>query len=290
MSISHLVKTTLPRSVQYCSQLSEVIKKLKPFSIDGMAYTVLQDTPDNLQIRSSCFYSSEQLLVSYINDIDNWKEECFLENQKYPLNKTTIYSPADQRYQSILTQDNPNWKIQTQLGIYQSFAINLRDELQKKSELFWFYTTVVEPHWIMQQIENLSSIKKFILYFKDEMESIVKTSLLKKEEWDYFSKMGMHKHAVSVLDTQVQNLEQSIEIPIKKYHLGYPFSAPLSSKEFEILKLYSLGYSAECTAKRFNVSKRTVEKHLENILLKSTFNSLKRLRVALSDCSLFYDI
>jgi DNA-binding CsgD family transcriptional regulator len=288
MSISHLVKTIQPRGLPYCSQLSELIKKLKPLKIDGMAYTVLQDTPDNSQIRSSFFYSSEQLLGSYINDIDNWKEEHFWENQKYPLNKTTFYRPEDPRYLTTLTKDSPMWKISVQHGIYQSFCVCLRDDLQKKSELFWFYTTVMESHWIMQQIENFATIKKFILYFKDEMESIVKTSLLSKEEWDYFSKMEMNKNLA--LDAEVQNLEQSIEIPLRKYHLDYPFSAPLSSKEFEVLKLYSSGYSAECAAQSLHVSKRTIEKHLENILSKSTHSSLKRLRVALSDCSLFSDL
>lgn len=288
MSIKHLMKTIDPRSLQYCSKFSELIKKLKTLSIDGMAYTVFQDTPYNLQIRTSFFYSSEQLLVSYINDLDNWKEEIFFENQKYPLKKNTFYLPEDSRYLTTLVQDSPMWKINMEHGILQSFCICLRDELQKKSELFWFYTSAEETHWIMQQIENISTIKKFILYFKDEMESMVNTSLLTKEEWGYFSTMGMNKNAV--LNNKIQSLEQLIDIPVKKYHLGYPFSAPLSSKEFEVLKLYFSGYSAEYSAAILNVSKRTVEKHVENILSKSTVTGLKELRIALSNCPLLYGL
>lgn len=285
MSIKHLIQTVQPRGLQYCRSLSELIKKMKPLGIDGMAYTVFQDTPYNLQIRSSFFYSSENLILSYINDIDNWKEEHFYESQKYPLKKTGFYRPDDPRYLTTRTENSPMWKVNTEHGICQSFCFCLRDEYQKKSELFWFYTTAIESHWIMQQIENMDTIKKFILYFKDEMEPIVKTSLLNQEEWDYFSKIGVNKNIV--LDNKSHQVEQVIDFPVKKYYLGYPFSDPLSSKEFEILRLYFSGYSADSAAKNFNVSKRTIEKHLENILSKSTFNSLKSLRVALSDCPLF---
>lgn len=289
MSIKRLIKTIQPRSMPYCAQLFELIKKLKPLSIDGMAYSVFQDTANHSAIRSSFFYSSEQLLGSYINDIDNWNEDHFYENQKYPLNKTTFYRPDDPRYQTILTQDSPMWKATADHGIGQSFCICLRNELQKKTELFWFYTRSTESHWIMRQIEHISTVKKFILYFKNEMETIVNTSLLNEEEWRYFSKTVVNKNGP--LDNTLQNLEQPIiDIPVKKYHLGYPFSAPLSIKEFEVLKLYFSGYSAERTAKNCSASKRTVEKHLENILVKSTLTSLKELRVVLFDCPLFYDL
>lgn len=126
-------------------------------------------------------------------------------------------------------------------------------------------------------IENLNLLKRFILYFKDQMYG-------HQELLAAFSKR--YSNELSTDQPTDISKSQKLEINIKKYYLGGLFNdLSFSQREAECLKHLANGKSAKQIARLLNLSPRTVETHVNNIKLKTDCSTLQELLTKLEKCS-----
>jgi len=251
----------------------------------GFSYSIFCDKSETEKIRTSFVFSKPFLVESFLSLIDDFPEDAFFQNHKFPLDKTTVFSQEDPQY--IL----PNTALEKAYsGIYRanglknSIIMTLRDDFLKKTEMFHFQSFFDDrSEWRAKQIRNLQLLRKFAAFFKGNALTLINNSLVSNEElFDFFPK---DEKALSTFCESID--ENQGDSNVNHYHLGPPFNKPLTKREFELLKLYFIGLSTKKMAINLNVSTRTIEKHLENIRSKTNCLRTKDLRQALFRCPSF---
>lgn len=283
MSVKEIIQLMLPRSLEPSRQLSKLIEPLNSHGISDFSYAVFQDFPNKKRCRTTLVHSCEKLLGSYMDNIQDYSEDAFVETQNFPLHKNAIFSPKDPRY---LTHHSPLLDLYNDYGISNEISLCIRDTFLNRTELFWFYGYDQKPDWFLQRLDNIPFLFNFILYFKEKTAQLLSEPFVHENEIQFLLPDNMENVSNDISENEFNENFTSIN----KYHFGHPFIAPLSAKEFEILKLYFLGITAKEIAINLYISARTVEKHLENILAKTTCLRFKELRLALFRCPLFYNL
>ena len=149
-------------------------------------------------------------------------------------------------------------------------------------EFYLFGTTVDRRNEINFYINNIDLFKKFILYFKSQA-----IKLITKAEKNLICLPNFKPVNPSIiygltLEDYISNKNiQSFtkEIEIKKYFIGtYNLSSIyLTKRELDVTTYLLHGKSASVIGNRLNMSKRTVETHIENMKNKLGCFSKKQL-------------
>ncbi len=128
--------------------------------------------------------------------------------------------------------------------------------------------------------DNIEDLERFVFSFKDKANSLIHNSdLIVFPEWQNFQSL----EKTSSLSTPA--------LDINKYLFNDgKICTYLTKKEIECLKLIVRGKSADEIALIFNLSRRTVESHIDN--MKQKFNCVKvaQLIYKISSSRLFYKL
>jgi len=293
MFAKEVIKLIVPRGLHYCKKIEALKKPLQEMDIDSFTYNITEDIGNGRQIRKTVLYSDIFLAETFLNVSSEFPENAFFENHKFP-RQTSIYTWNDQEYIVKGTlYESLYHKIYTHNGIRNSIIFNFRDEFLKRNTTFLFLSHSENPMWLLQQIKNNKSLKKYILYLMENAPNVFNKELLtNQEKLNFLNKQPR----ANEIDSQSQILpnntkaQMALDFAIRKYYLGYPFNHSVSKKEFEVLNLYFQGYATKNIAKNLRISPRTVDKHLENLRSKTNCKTLEALKIALFRCPLFLSL
>lgn len=288
MLIREASEIMLNQSLKNCDQMLELIQPLKQYDIISFTYQRFNDIDDN-KIRNITLLTDKILMMDYLNKIDQLAETSFVELQGFPLNKTTIFSPLEERYRS----SDSNRSIDYKHGYRNILCLTHRDENKKSTEVFWFNSYNDDPFWTLQQLEHINVINQFILYFKDKMQKRIKNFMLSDKQLHQVSKHINHSQFNAEKNKLSDNTDRKmnlIQFPITHYYLEYPFKEKLTYKEFQILKYYYQNYSSKEIGRKLKLSPRTISKRLELLLEKSCCSNLKDLKKLIQESTLLKNL
>lgn len=127
-------------------------------------------------------------------------------------------------------------------------------------------------------IENITFLKRFILYFKEQLYQNKKLSAAYAKTYS---------NAITDKPLSIEQKTVQIDLPIKKYYLSGPFlNLPFSQREAECLKYLHLGKSSKEIGRLLKLSPRTIESYVNNIKQKTNCQTLTELLNKLECCSL----
>lgn len=278
ISLKEAIQLILPRGLYACKDMLKLSHPLKTIGIDILSYSVFRNFKDNRTIRLSTYSSDEDLIHYYLEHLNAVPEDALLENQKIPLNKNSLLCPYNPAY----FNNNSVRQLENKYGIKNAISLSFHNVSTNITELFWFQTFDDRREWNMQLMQNLNLLNQFVIFFRDQIYQKIKPSQLAENE------------ILKLYGTSLQKPIDNDRIPsntvnfnISKYHFGHPFIKPLTKKEFIILKLTFLGYSAKQISEELGLSDRTIQKQQEIILAKTVCISFKTLRQELFKCALF---
>lgn len=279
-SVKESIKLILPRGLEHSHSVFELTQLLRSFQIEGVGYSIFQNYSNHL-VRRLTILSHNSLVEHYLEHLNVLPESALLEYQKFPLLQNKIFCPYDPKYSFNFVAR----QMELESGVKNAITFSFFDAIQEKAELFWFYTFDDYPLWLMRQMNNISDLYRFILFFKQQLSDVIHKPLLSDREVQEF----YVQNPCTQTDVD-RSADLMSEYGFKQYHLGFPFKKPLSHKEFMTLKLSFLGFTAKESAQKLEVSHRTVETQLKIIQSKTYFKSLKKIRQALFQCSLFMNL
>lgn len=272
MLIRDATDIMLNESLKSADHIQDLISPLNKFEITGIAYHLFNEVGNN-KIRNISLFSNKLIIENYLKAIHNLEEKSFVEFQEYPLNKSSIFSPNDERY----CIENSVRKLDYKNGIKNSICISIRDFHHKRTELFWFLSDNDTHCWFPKQIDNLKILNEFILYFKDKMQKRINNPMLSDKQQQLISNQINKVKTHDKTDTNVSKSNLT-HFDVQNYFLGYPFNQSITWKEFLVLKYYFLNYSSKEIADILNLSSRTIEKRLEVLLSKTNCKKLREFR------------
>lgn len=286
MFVRHSTEIMLTKCHAYCDQLQELIDPLRELDITGFTYHRFHDIQNNM-VRDFSLLSDQRMVEHFLGKIEALPETGFVEFQKYPLKETAVFSPFNKK----LCSPDSNRKIDYELGIQHSICVSLRDDIQRKTELFWFNSKSEDKNWLLTQIENKRTLNQFILYFKDKMQKTLKSPMITSKEMSVISNQINETRTEYVFQNGSKKTggfphEASNYFKINTYFLGFPFKDGITEREFQVVRFYNLNLSSKEIAGIINVSPRTVEKRLEVLLKKTVCKNLRELKKALQLCPL----
>lgn len=162
----------------------------------------------------------------------------------------------------------------------ESFNIDNGYTIVKKysdcNEFFHFAGKAKNTGLINFYLNYNDVLERFILYFKDKYGDVINVAEKNKFIIQYHEEQKENTELNS--HTRFQLLEIAKTMPINRYFLCEHRNTYLTSREVECVKWYITGKSAEEIAIILNISKRTVETHLEKV--KKKLNCYKQSQLA----------
>jgi DNA-binding CsgD family transcriptional regulator len=138
--------------------------------------------------------------------------------------------------------------------------------ITKRSENFcefFYFASTPENHQINSfYINNIDSLEKFIIFFKESAKSILNTG---KQQRILYPAPGDTTLLISSDWKNKITPIKSTEIKLSNYIENESLDTPLTDRELECALFLKTGSSAKETAKLLAISPRTVEKHTDNI-------------------------
>ena len=137
------------------------------------------------------------------------------------------------------------------------------------TEYFAFYTPKSQAYAINSYLNNRDQLGRFCKYFHRRAIQLIQNADKEKliSPW-------RDKHTGMVLPENDQTLEnKDLQLPVQHVHQ----TNALTPRQIEIADLLCEGISAKQMASLLFISKRTVEKHIENIKLKTGCHSRYQL-------------
>lgn len=253
----------LPKSnimLSSAEEISQVCEPLREYGITAFSHTRVYndntfiDMADNVEMPDYFYYKSD-IYKHYTPDVepDQLKEDFFLCS-------TLEGNPAI----NVLKED---------LNI--DHIIVLTEFVEDHYEIWNFGTYRGNDKILNFYLNNLDLLKSFTSYFKDKGDS-----LIKKFEKDKITRIDFQPNVRQIYDKHVKK-PNHFYANIKKFYLGEKYKATyLTSAEFKVLCWCVMGKTARESAIIMSVSRRTIERHLEQIKEKfkcSTKSSIVKL-------------
>lgn len=160
--------------------------------------------------------------------------------------------------------------------------IQTHRETDGRSIRYFAFSCVDAQESIYNLVGNrLEELKGFAQYFVKRVYRYAKDT--PKTKQDIFSTDEFEKRFNTFFNTHQECLfEDKIPCP---FHLDKTetLDSPLSPREQEVVDFYIKGYGTQETANLLNVSKRTIDRHFENIRKKLKVNSKREILIALDE-------
>lgn len=146
-------------------------------------------------------------------------------------------------------------------------------EKNKEYDDMFSFATYPENHKIINQyFNNMDLVKRFLLYYKEKSEKLLKKSQPIKYTADYFLK------EYKTMDNSISHKMTSDNMPLKKIALtGNLGNITISQREFDCFKLIVKGLSFKETGKALAISPRTVETYVNNLKDKLGYDKKSQL-------------
>lgn len=157
------------------------------------------------------------------------------------------------------------------------------------TEIFFYYSTAENYKINEFYLNNLNIFKSFVLYFKEKAKKIIK-----KAEKDKFTIPTIYNDIFLADKNKLLCVEKNAinkfysAFDIKKFYINE--CQYFTYKEAECLTWYAKGKTTAEIGLTLNISKKTVERHLENLKKKSNCNNkvaLTKLAVKLGIIDFF---
>jgi DNA-binding CsgD family transcriptional regulator len=142
----------------------------------------------------------------------------------------------------------------------------------KHMECFYLATTKYNNYMSNVYINNLSEIIRFTHYFKDKGEKLIATASQPENRITENNYNTENQIKSTILSTQKNEIVKIIK-PNRYFLHKNNEDIIISDREMSCIELLMAGISANESAKILGISKRTVEKHVENVKQKIGHNS-----------------
>jgi len=233
-------------------------------------------------ITHSCIIQVHKSGYTYIAGNRPEIEEIYLENENYKSDPIYSYSPDISEGFSLVN------------GI-DDFKYLWGDEEHSIGKLFdtkhgFYYTEKVDneiyKHYFFASdqrhiynilIRNLSTIKNFIMHFKELNKDVF------KEMEDRKVHMSEHKDTYfNTLKHPFTTCKERLINFLRMFGLLHKYET-LTDREFECVKLYCQGQTSKIIGKALDISHRTVESHINSLKEKLEVHSRDELTKKLGD-------
>lgn len=228
------------------TNISNICNPLLEFGITYFLYIKKFDDGSQIELTNNIPWSEYYYQKSY----------CFLDpfqkNIEYPEKSKFLWTGLS--CQEILNDMRQFFHI--------DHGFTMTTKLQDSHEVFHFGGNKNNPQLINFFLNKEYILKRFILYFKDKLDHLIKQCekkrivLVKDNISDIQKNISYSKMSIS------QKFSESM--PIDKYYLGEDSHTYLTKREIECLKWHFAGKTAYDISMLLNISKRTAEIHLEN--------------------------
>lgn len=187
------------------------------------------------------------------------------------------------------------WPWESSLSVFQHgrkhfdsyYGFTLCQKHADSTEFFFFSLSAKHYNMLDVCINNLDLIKEFTVYFKDKASELLKSCDLDRiiipDNVDY-QKINTQADLHYTSDYLREKFRQAIcrDNPLAQWLKNYE---RLSKRETECLVLLTKYQTVPELAKELNISKRTVETHLERIKAKLQCRSKQELLIKLAHLS-----
>lgn len=224
------------------------------------------------KLKSICTSLADHLKIPVFTyyQIDTKGNFCFLSNfpeqaeyyysEKMYLTNPYLVHPDLLRNGCVLTASTPSAEYLKMMELSQrQFPLNNTFLMVQKSndvmEGFFFGTRDNNPNFENCYLNNIELLKKFNRYFLQEAAPLIKR--IKLDGYNMLNAKGKSFLERSPL-LPLSNTDLTAKIFLKSISL-------LSSREQECLDLFRQGNSAQATAAKLGLSRRTVEHYFESI-------------------------
>lgn len=202
----------------------------------------------------------------YLSNIEGWVEDYysnelyrqFISNPPNEYKSCSVIWPKDKK---LLVFDLAKERYNSDHGVTY---IKTR---KNYSDYYFFSTTQDNPNIINFYLNNGDILERFIAYFEDRAELLIKKAEEGKVKLPP-SKIVLNNQSESNSYYDEMNLLNAIrEMTIRKYALKSReyYGARLSRQEITCVIYYANRYTAEETGLKMNISNRTVETYFQSI-------------------------
>lgn len=196
-------------------------------------------------------------------------------------NVTTYF---DEPYNFTIWPEEPTCKameIYKEYGMWNGVTVS---KINKDyTELYWFTGGNTQNGWHKLFIRNKQLLSTFILSFNTRYKttSAINNIPTSKEVFKFsqnFNKKFITSDYCKIEKDNIKELISCLKIDIHNYNFQDKIvNMRLSTREAEVLKKLSSGYTAKAIAESFNISPRTIRTHIESIKLKTNLHSKMEL-------------
>lgn len=243
-----------------CKEISNICKPLYKFGITDFSYVKLFNDGRRIDLCNHQTWTVDYLENFFdLQYVDHVINELNLENKKIRI--------FDEMCGNKLFVDGlEKFNVRNAIGLFKKTPVN--------EDIFYFYSTHDSHYMLNCYLDNLEFLKKFTFYFREVAKKIIALS--------YEANLQTPKAYYSLVSSKLKLREKqnsfSFELPVEKYYLDETFNGQyLSAREVECVKWCLLGKTAEETAMILDVSKRTVEAHLEKVKQKLKCNNKQQM-------------
>jgi DNA-binding CsgD family transcriptional regulator len=240
------------RSILSADEVDSLCQPLKQYDISYFLYVKRYKDGSQLEITSHPHWSEYYYKHEYYN-IGPFKNTTHLyDNGKY------FWIGRGQAFEKM-------YKVAR-----ESFDIDHGYTLVKKyldcNEFFHFAGSVKNNELLNFYLNNSDVLERFILYFKDKFSEVITAAESEKFIILHNKCSDIDIDADSAISAP--QLDITKQMPINRYYLCERRNTYLTQREIECVKWYVVGKTAEEIAIIYDISKRTVEAHLESVKKK----------------------
>lgn len=251
-------------SLGYSQDIKEICQPLfKDTNIDYFCY--MKSTKDGRMI--------------HLTNREDWLEY-YLDSKFYEISNFRK-SPEAYLGDYVLcsTMQGPAFQIAQNATNYFNIrnTITLISKQEKECEFYQFASSKSDEKIISFFINNIDLLKLFTFYFKDKAKHLLKNLHKKNIFIPSNSLLFKSDNDESLLPKEkIIQIKGEIYEKINRFYIRDKNSdAVLTKREVECIKFISLGKTAEEISIIFEISKRTVEKHIENIKIKLNLTKIQ---------------
>lgn len=288
-----LLKELTLLGLKHVNDVQNLITPLHDLGINHFSYSQYSNK-DRIVLLSSNF----EFMQNYEQKITSYKEQSFTENQSISCSGLSLLSPQNLIFSSsdifnkvdkkTLENKSEIHRDQIKFGMKSWVVIKNYNIYSGESEMYWFYSPFEKEKGVRDLFNHLPSLHLYSLHFKSRTKKLIEKIKASNKKFDNNSAVLDKKEDFYLNNKVICKNTVQLELDIKRYYLGYPFSENyLSRRELECLKLFFIGMTAKQISRELGISYRTVEKHMENISHKADICHYHELRQKLFYCQSF---
>ncbi|SRR5579883_50100 len=201
----------------------------------------------------------------YLSNSGQWIEDYF----KLELYKTSLFEDSPDSYNSGYfiwpKEDHSPVFLHARDYFNSDNGITIIEKNINYCE-FYFFSGPVKATWLNNfYLNNIDLLKKFIIFFKSEGGRILRKSEKNRLHIHNASNLKSHDHFPNLKNERNVRNEFLSEINAMDIISQDKISIKLSSREKEVAQNILMGKTAQRIADQLVISRKTVERHIENI-------------------------